>query len=609
MIQSPDDAPDFAEPTARLHTFLRSADDGYAICACDSHDSRRDILNSLFAGLANCGVAILNVELEATHTSIPGRIGDALWKHGALPVQFRQIAVSIVGLETYLADADRNPRPGNLRKLVYKEPTFNRFGHPLMFWMPVWLRDIVRTHAPRFWEKRGLSVEFTPETDSAGTPPATESSEQTGQAINRSLARLKLETDPRRRARILEALAARYHKLDARREARKRYDESLSIWRELNDRAREAAVLEQLAAIARSRRDPTEARRLLSLVLAIRRELEDKPSVAAAARQLADLACQAGCCVEARKFGEESLAAARQLGDKPAVVNALRELARTARTEGDNDRARDLYDSCVPIYEELGDRAAVVATLHELADLAESRHDHVDARLIYDRILAIVNEAGDECGATKALRRLAVIAERTNDTGAARRLCEQALAATRLRGDHVGIMKILRQLAGLAEKDGDLAEARRHCEQAVLIARQLSLGPSLVGTLRQLASYAWKQGDHPAARAAYEQVLEVSGDRGDRSGVASALGQLGILADIAHDDTTALRNYLSALAACPWMAKRESDSIHGRIAKLRARLGQEAFDALYETITSDTKQPGPDDSRPATEPHRPQNRR
>jgi tetratricopeptide (TPR) repeat protein len=465
--------PDSDGPARRLYAFLRGADSGYAICICDSPASRHDILVSLFPDLANCGVVILGIDMKDSATHIPGRIRAGLSESGSLPVQFRQVAVSLTGLEENLADAEHKPRHGRLRTLDYQWQTLDDFGHPILFWMSRWLFEIIRLSAPQFLKRRGLAVEFPASGDvraKSAEERASAKDPRRRMALFRD--RLNAEDDPRTKAGLLCDLAALHNSLNDLGTARKLYEQSLAIKQELGDKPGAVAIFGQLATISCRFSDYAEARRLVGLALALEEEL----------------------------------------GDKPGIARMLGRLAGLERTSGRLADAKAGYEKARLLCEELGDEAGVADMLNQLASLAENQKNYAEARVFYEQLLLAAERRDDKRAAARTMRRLAHVASRQGSHAEARELYERCLDLHRQFDDAPAVAACLRQFAEFAQLQGDYAEARRLCDLALDTERDIGSKQGIASTLSQLGQFAEIQKDERQALQRYLSALAVLRD-------------------------------------------------------------------------------------------------
>lgn len=157
--------------------------------------------------------------------------------------------------------------------------------------------------------------------------------------------------------------------------ARRLFEESLEIKRELGDPSAIAATLNNLGVVARYARDHTRARLLNEEALALYRQLGDKwamgnvlNNLGTAARDLDDLA-------GARTYLEESLALRRELGDTWGIANVLENLGHIALDLGDHATARSRYTESLTIARQLGEKRAMAFLLEDFGALAAAQGD------------------------------------------------------------------------------------------------------------------------------------------------------------------------------------------------------------------------------------------
>jgi tetratricopeptide (TPR) repeat protein len=197
------------------------------------------------------------------------------------------------------------------------------------------------------------------------------------------------------------------------------YEESLAIFRELEDRLEIAWSLHQLGHVASDQRDYERATVLYEESLATFRELEYPTGIAASLSDQANVAFKQGDQAAARSFYEESLALAQASGNRVSIAVALNNLGKIARDQGETGAARAMHRKSLAIRLELGDRGGYPWSLEAFARLAAPVDPERAARLWgaaeslrealglplppnerpeYDRAVAEVREALGEAG-------------------------------------------------------------------------------------------------------------------------------------------------------------------------------------------------------------------
>jgi predicted ATPase/DNA-binding SARP family transcriptional activator len=125
--------------------------------------------------------------------------------------------------------------------------------------------------------------------------------------------------------------------------ARGPVEESLALFRQLNDKPGEASALTALGQLLSAQGSQPQAIKLFRASIAISRDVGDKWNVAYALYSLAYSTLYAGDLERSRTGFEESAAILTELGDQWAVAHALRGLAGVALASGDPARAERQY--------------------------------------------------------------------------------------------------------------------------------------------------------------------------------------------------------------------------------------------------------------------------
>jgi tetratricopeptide (TPR) repeat protein len=172
------------------------------------------------------------------------------------------------------------------------------------------------------------------------------------------------------------------------------YDESLRIYRRVQDKAGVAAALLGLARIALRSMDYTSARRYAEESGVIRRELGDKAGQAGAVQMLAAVARMQGQYGKAAELYEFSLNANREAGwDVPAATD-LFNLGYVRLRQGKIEAARKLFAESLQKYRELQDDAGVAYVLTGFASIAVEQKQALRAARLYASALGILDQFG-----------------------------------------------------------------------------------------------------------------------------------------------------------------------------------------------------------------------
>ena len=249
-----------------------------------------------------------------------------------------------------------------------------------------------------------------------------------------------------------------------------------------------AKALSGVGSIARSQGDFVSARRLFEESLALRRDLHDTAGVAISLMNLGILAKSQGDYVSARSLYEEGLTLHRELGNKLGIANTLGNLGLVAYHQGDAVSAWRLSEESLAVHRELANKQGISSSLFNLALVAFQQRDYVSARSLSEECLALDRELGDKSGVANSLMSLGLVAFRQGDYVSARLLYEECLALQRELGDQQGTANTLGNLGMVALYQEDFVSARTLLEECLAIFRALGSRQAIAECLEGLAS-------------------------------------------------------------------------------------------------------------------------
>lgn len=165
--------------------------------------------------------------------------------------------------------------------------------------------------------------------------------------------------------------------------ARRVYEESLALFRQVNDPYFRALPMASLAHIAAQEGNYVEARALLEECLAIRREDGHEYLTVIALNSLAEVMCYQGDYENAALLSDESLTLSRTVANKSGIAWALRILGDTVAGQGDAARAQGLIRESLELYRELGHNRDAVQVIESLAEIAITQERHNRAAMLW----------------------------------------------------------------------------------------------------------------------------------------------------------------------------------------------------------------------------------
>jgi adenylate cyclase len=221
---------------------------------------------------------------------------------------------------------------------------------------------------------------------------------QAGQCYQRSLMKINAVEDElvrnRARAGVLKSLGTLANQQGDSAQARKMYEESLSIRRSLGEKMGVAVLLNNLGMVAMFEEDYASAQPLFSESLSILREIGDRWAIGQLLNNLGLVLRYLGDTAAARQMLEESIATRRALGDKWGIANSLSSLTNLLIHLGQYQGVWAMVQESLLINIELGDKIAIAYCLEDFAGLAAGEGQPERALILAGAAAALREEIG-----------------------------------------------------------------------------------------------------------------------------------------------------------------------------------------------------------------------
>jgi CHAT domain-containing protein/tetratricopeptide (TPR) repeat protein len=268
-------------------------------------------------------------------------------------------------------------------------------------------------------------------------------------------------------ADVISDLGVALFNLGQTRKGIEMVQEGLALWREVGDERGEVSTLANLGACHLRLSEMQEALDVLNETLRIRRKQGSKRGEATA---LANIATAYGRLGE-RELALESFAKAlslfRGVGERRHAAVVLTSMGHLNRELGHLEKASELLEEALAITRELGEPSREASVLRFRARLRLVRGDLEGSAADAETAARVFGGTGDRWSRAESLR--AVLRARTRQRRAeeARSAGQEARELHRALGDREGEAGALSELAQLALQVQDLALARRQAEEAL----------------------------------------------------------------------------------------------------------------------------------------------
>jgi predicted ATPase/class 3 adenylate cyclase len=291
-------------------------------------------------------------------------------------------------------------------------------------------------------------------------------------------------------------------------------DESLALWRELNDPNGIAEVLNHQGNLARARFEYDTARALLSESLDLRRQAHNERGIAVSLRNLGMLAALQRDHDTARALYEEAVPIARRLGEKRVLSTLTHALSIVAFEDGDRTRARELASEGLTLARELGDKQSIAEHLTVISGINSADGDAAAATSTLDEALTLLRGLGARDALAWAHTTLGDLAISAGDVANAVAHLTKALSEWRRLGDAAAVARVLNLAGWAALMAGDIVQAATWLDDAVTRARVSNDATQLALSLHSLGEQRRLAGDLDVASELLHESIAVANESG-----------------------------------------------------------------------------------------------
>lgn len=236
------------------------------------------------------------------------------------------------------------------------------------------------------------------------------------------------------------------------------FEESLALYRELDDKQGIADVLTSLSNTAMGLNELGRAQAYLEEGLALYRELESAHSIAVSLSQLGNVAYLAEQYALAGARYEESLALFRALSDTHRAAVVLHNLGEVSYYQGEYARAKGFHEESLGLFRELGSTYGIAYALASAGKCAQAAGDSTQAKSLHIEALALFQAMGCKPEVAQCLIGIA-------HTEVAEGKYERAvkmLGASEAALEKLGVVMDAGQKA---EHEGSIAAAQQHLSE------------------------------------------------------------------------------------------------------------------------------------------------
>ncbi len=326
----------------------------------------------------------------------------------------------------------------------------------------------------RFWVVRGHMIEGQHRLKSLLSLPGAEA-----------------RTKPR--AKALHGIATIMHELSDYVSARACIEESLSIYREIDDTKGIAAELNNLGWVAIQTGDPEAGRRLSEEGLALHRELGDTRGMALALNNLGWLAVFQGDLAAAVSFQKENLRLRRELSDRRGIAFAQTSLAWVLGLRGEYEKAKQLLEEARITLNELRDNQLLGFAFSIMGTISADQGDFRLAKTHLEQGITLLVGMGNKWAAAYERAILGRILFRLGERTQGVAMMEESLGLFDADASKWGISLAHTGLGKAALATGDLERANHYLKKSLRFCLEFGNKTGTAECLESLAMVVAQQ--------------------------------------------------------------------------------------------------------------------
>ena len=289
-------------------------------------------------------------------------------------------------------------------------------------------------------------------------------------------------------------------------QARHSFEQSLALYRALDDRWGMACALRGLGAIASDEGALVQARQLIQESLTLARGLGARDLMAEALWRLVLIAYHVGQVEEAERLARERCAILLELGGPVNTANAVWVLGAVLGWHGKFAEAIPLLEQYLATSEDMGSRTGVAWAELQLGDMARHRGSYERARAFEEEALKLYREI-DRWGTENALQSLGKIALAEERYAEAQERLQDSAAISGEMGREDDLCGALSALGCTAQRLVQTQQAREHFYAALRMAIETSNVSDLYNVLALIAPFLADRGRPQRAIEVYALAL------------------------------------------------------------------------------------------------------
>jgi len=335
---------------------------------------------------------------------------------------------------------------------------------------------------------------------------------------------------------------------ESRREAIKKYEEVLELWRAIGDRSQEASTLHGIGLVYYSLGEKQKTLDYYNQSLALRRTLNNPAGEAGMLWAIAGVYNDLGEKQKALNYYNEALPLFQAVGDRSFEAYTLSSIGSVYSSLGEKQKALDAFNQALVIQRATGDLSGEANTLQTIGTLYLSLGENQKALDALNQALPLLE--GEENRAMKALilNTIGLAYFSIGENQKALEVFNQLLPLYKVEENRAGEANTLLTLAGVYNSLGDKQKALDFFNQALVLVRAIG-NRQMESEILNTMGIVYKQlGENQQALNSYNQALLIVREEKNPNGEAFTLNNIAAVYQQLGENQKALDAYNQALS-------------------------------------------------------------
>lgn len=288
-----------------------------------------------------------------------------------------------------------------------------------------------------------------------------------------SLAIWRRLNNPKREADALISIAMNYSDLKRLHDALNYFEQALPVLQAINDRANQGTVLNRIGRIHSLFGDHQKALEAHWQVLALTRELRDRTGEARTLSNIGTSYFNLGEAKRALYLFNEALALQQAVKDEAAEPSTLNNIAKAYDYLGDKQRALEYLEQTLRLYQKTANPHGEAVAYNNIGNIHYDLGNIQKAMDYYNKALPLWQAAKSLSGEARTLNSIGRVYAGLGDTQQALEYYNRSITLRRDLGDKSGEALVTYYIARLEGDRGNLAQAISLIESALTIIESL----------------------------------------------------------------------------------------------------------------------------------------